>query len=590
MRSDRAGATRRGTVASLATASIIVLAACSSQNSAVSASEDHRHVATSATTTDTRPAACTLITAREMSELLGADVGAQAEDDGSMCIYRRESQDRVFVQLEVDWGSGEAAMIGTSALGRLEPGMREAGIIDPLSGIGDQATAVGPVLMVRTGEDLVTLTFHGVANPPATARRIIEIVRPRMGASSAPTGGGAGAAVRTSNAISDGVQNAFGSLLGGLFDASARERAAPALPADLATAFRTPPATNAACAAGGPGTPAEIAAESAALVPLRAGLTMADTWRRDANDHDNECLVQVTGIDADSVSASMSCPTVKGRKDAATGRRRVCRADLRDGLFYLEGYSASSPEVVSGATMITLSQRQLEELKGAGSTWIRYFMLVWSNSDQADLPGNDRYGQIRKVSIGTRTLNVNDEQKVLPVIHAEGTLARAGGDFPVKLTLTVLDDARFPLVLDFEFPEQSFAIHRRKVTYPSAGRLEQQLASEKRVDVYGIYFDTASATLRPESEPVLSEIAAVMREHRDWRLRIDGHTDSIGTSESNLDLSRRRADSVKAALLQRHGLSADRFTAGGHGESVPKDSNDTPEGRARNRRVELVRQ
>ena len=575
----------------LLTASLLAFAGCSRPNGAAAASKDPRPVAT-ATTTGARPAACTLMSAREMSGLLGANVDAQGENNGSTCIYRRESPDGVFVQLEVGWGSGEAAMVGTRMLGRFEPGMREAGIIDPASGIGDQATTIGPVLMVRTGEDLVTLTFQGVADPPATARRIIEIVRPRMGASAASNGHSTdGSTAGPSDAVPSGSKDAIASLVGGLVGAATREHAAaPEPPADLATAFRMPPATDAVCAAGGVGAAAEIAAESVALVPLVTGLTMADTWRRDANDHDNECLVQVTAIDADSVSASMSCPRVKGRKEPAIGRRRVCRADLRDGRFYLEGYSSSSPEVVGGATMITLSRRQLEELKGSGSTWIRYFQLVWSNEKQVDLPGDDRYGQIRKVSTGARTLNVNGEQKALPVIHAEGTLARADGSFPVKLTLTVIDDARFPLVLDFEFPEQSFAIHRRKVTYPSAGRMEQQLVSEKRVDVYGIYFDTASATLRPESEPVLGEIAAVMREHKDWRLRIAGHTDSIGTAESNLDLSRRRAENVKAALVERYGLSADRFTTGGHGESVPRDSNDTLEGRARNRRVELVRQ
>jgi outer membrane protein OmpA-like peptidoglycan-associated protein len=244
---------------------------------------------------------------------------------------------------------------------------------------------------------------------------------------------------------------------------------------------------------------------------------------------------------------------------------------------------------VAGATMISLSRRQLEELKGAsGQTWFRYFQLV--DVDERSLPGNDRYGQIRRVSVGTRTLNVNDEQKSLPALNVEGMLYKRGGDDPVTLKLTVLDDARFPLVLDFEFPQWGFAIHRSKVTYPSTGRLEQQLAAEKRVDVYGIYFDTASATLRPESEPVLVEIAGVLRQHKDWRLRIDGHTDSIGTPESNLELSQRRAESVKAALIARHGLTSDRFTTGGHGARVPKDTNDTPDGRARNRRVELVRQ
>ena len=81
-----------------------------------------------------------------------------------------------------------------------------------------------------------------------------------------------------------------------------------------------------------------------------------------------------------------------------------------------------------------------------------------------------------------------------------------------------------------------------------------------------------------------------MQRHPDWRLNIDGHTDSIGgDSAANLDLSRRRSEAVRKALIGRFGITADRLSSGGHGAASPKDTNDTPEGRARNRRVELSR-
>jgi outer membrane protein OmpA-like peptidoglycan-associated protein len=88
---------------------------------------------------------------------------------------------------------------------------------------------------------------------------------------------------------------------------------------------------------------------------------------------------------------------------------------------------------------------------------------------------------------------------------------------------------------------------------------------------------------------VLEEIAGVLARHPDWILRIDGHTDGIGGEAANLDLSQRRAASVKAALVRRHGIAAARLSTGGYGENRPKASNDTPEGRALNRRVELTR-
>jgi len=128
------------------------------------------------------------------------------------------------------------------------------------------------------------------------------------------------------------------------------------------------------------------------------------------------------------------------------------------------------------------------------------------------------------------------------------------------------------------------------VSFPTANEVEQQLAQDKRADVYGIYFNFASDELRPESEPVLREIAAALQAHPDWKLTVNGHTDNIGGDASNLDLSHRRAVAVRKALAERFQVDASRLLTDGFGASQPKASNDTAGGRALNRRVELVRQ
>ena len=107
--------------------------------------------------------------------------------------------------------------------------------------------------------------------------------------------------------------------------------------------------------------------------------------------------------------------------------------------------------------------------------------------------------------------------------------------------------------------------------------------------MYDIYFDFNSDRIREESEPTLQEIAAVLARHPAWKLGIEGHTDSIASDRFNLELSQRRAAAVRTALTGRFGIDGGRLTTAGYGESRPKDRNDTPEGRARNRRVELVR-
>jgi outer membrane protein OmpA-like peptidoglycan-associated protein len=121
-------------------------------------------------------------------------------------------------------------------------------------------------------------------------------------------------------------------------------------------------------------------------------------------------------------------------------------------------------------------------------------------------------------------------------------------------------------------------------------KLETWLTTTGHAEVDGIYFDFAKATIRAESAPVLQAIADLMVKYPSWKLRVEGHTDSAGGVAANHDLSIRRAMAVRQALVYRHFVEPERLTPAGVGASRPKDTNRTPEGRARNRRVELVRQ
>lgn len=125
---------------------------------------------------------------------------------------------------------------------------------------------------------------------------------------------------------------------------------------------------------------------------------------------------------------------------------------------------------------------------------------------------------------------------------------------------------------------------------PGAKQLEQRLEQQEKVRIYGIYFDFASAEIKPQSKPTLDEIAAVMGAHPDWKLNVGGHTDNIGGDAFNLQLSQQRAEAVKTALVTQYKISADRLTTAGFGASSPVETNETMEGRARNRRVELSKQ
>jgi len=141
-------------------------------------------------------------------------------------------------------------------------------------------------------------------------------------------------------------------------------------------------------------------------------------------------------------------------------------------------------------------------------------------------------------------------------------------------------------VIKLQFPPESTG---GVAASPMAEKIERDLAKHGRAVVYGIYFDFASDRIKPESQPVLAEIASVLRKNPTWSLSVEGHTDSIGGDAANLDLSKRRAAAVRQALAAQHKIDAKRLDTSGYGASRPKDNNATLEGRARNRRVELVK-
>lgn len=118
------------------------------------------------------PAACELVTAAEMSALLGKAVSAGRNDKSSgktECIYMPTAGISPYVELAVEWGEGRAAMEAAGVMQQHEPG-----IADPYEGVGDQAVAVGTTLMIRRGEDLVTIVLSGIDDVPATAEKIFD--------------------------------------------------------------------------------------------------------------------------------------------------------------------------------------------------------------------------------------------------------------------------------------------------------------------------------------------------------------------------------------------------------------------------------
>lgn len=123
----------------------------------------------------------------------------------------------------------------------------------------------------------------------------------------------------------------------------------------------------------------------------------------------------------------------------------------------------------------------------------------------------------------------------------------------------------------------------------NADQLKQQIDADGKALIYGIYFDTGKAAIKPESKPTLDAIADLLTRNKDLLLYVVGHTDDTGDGAANVTLSKQRADSVVAALVKDYQIVANRLQAQGVGPYAPASNNTSDAGKQKNRRVELVK-
>ena len=130
----------------------------------------------------------------------------------------------------------------------------------------------------------------------------------------------------------------------------------------------------------------------------------------------------------------------------------------------------------------------------------------------------------------------------------------------------------------------------RGFRYAEGGKtLKEQLDEAGRIVTHGILFDSGSDKIKAESYKTLADIGQLLTESPALRLSVEGHTDSDGADQANLTLSENRAKSVRSYLMETFKIDGARLESKGLGETKPIDTNDTPEGKANNRRVELVK-
>ncbi|MFL5459473.1 MAG: OmpA family protein [Gemmatimonadales bacterium] len=177
-------------------------------------------------------------------------------------------------------------------------------------------------------------------------------------------------------------------------------------------------------------------------------------------------------------------------------------------------------------------------------------------------------------------------------ILADGKYLKAYADEKRLINLPKASFARGKAItvkLDGRDDEDNAVYLTRIRVAESQKSIYDALAATGRWTTQGILFDTGKSDIKPESTPTLKEIAATLKQHPELKIEVQGHTDNVGKPDANLKLSQARADAVKQALTTEYGINASQLTAKGYGDTKPATDNKTAEGRANNRRVELVK-
>jgi outer membrane protein OmpA-like peptidoglycan-associated protein len=218
--------------------------------------------------------------------------------------------------------------------------------------------------------------------------------------------------------------------------------------------------------------------------------------------------------------------------------------------------------------------------------WLATFYLytIKKHLSQTPPPGSGRHvGQVSEYALATP---VNQRYLAMKRARPEGdvyvsvyvatnrfTVHKETQDHPVIL-LDVID---------------AVPIETGMVSVDAAA-MAKDISATGHVALYGIYFDTDKTDIKPESQPALEEITKLLKQDPSLKLFIVGHTDNVGAHDYNLNLSERRAAAVVKELTTKHGIAAARLTPAGVGMLAPVAANDSEQGRAKNRRVELVKQ
>src|SRR5690349_11696832 len=207
----------------------------------------------------------------------------------------------------------------------------------------------------------------------------------------------------------------------------------------------------------------------------------------------------------------------------------------------------------------------------------------WFGPTFGNIENEDDLGQILSYNESQERLLVGRSKDAQPTYYEVFVTSYKDGIIPPRLAKSVAKDRTMAEVIVIT-PQKL----EQKMVFVNADEMKRSIGDTGKVALYGLFFDTDKDTMRADSAPTMEEIAKLMRANPQMKLRVVGHTDNQGAEAYNLDLSKRRAAGVAQQLVSKYRIAAARLDSFGAGLYAPVTSNQTDDGRAKNRRVELV--
>lgn len=348
--------------------------------------------------------------------------------------------------------------------------------------------------------------------------------------------------------------------------------------------------------------PATVLSAQKPVLPLppRGGLSMVQTLTMPYGDRESVHTIREAGATGLRWTWNLVEVSTAGDTTRQSFRYAEFDADIRESNRLWVFHDASTNGEHPGYTMHSFSRAVYRRLRSAGTDSIQVMALESRNLGALGALGG--FGRSASpvrwrgtITLATPTpvqfpVLVNGQRVSVAALHLRGQLAFRDRKWTPEIW--VLADSAYPMVLKWigAHKEETNVLQTIRIDFPADLDVEAKLTKECRAELPGIYFGFNSAVLDSASNRAIASVALLLSRHPDWTLTLEGHTDSIGSAAANRNLSERRVSAVKDRLVGAHDVVPVRLRTAGLGSARPREPNTTIEGRARNRRVELVRE